>query len=212
MILQPYLHASRHKHAARRIRGAGGRFLNSDEARAFREQSVAGPPPSLDSADPDAHQSCEQQQHDEQQLQARRSQPPQVTLQEANQLEGSVCLYPRQAAPHSLVSNSSDATPHGVIGLQQGLRPGTFHHMHPSAGDASASDLPPRQASAAHGESVHAAAYGPAHRAGMAGPDEDVCTAAAESTAYKTVAQQGVSNPGAKPSFSLGSIGAVRVQ
>lgn len=38
--VQPYLHTSRHNHAARRVRGAGGRFLTSDEARAYREQAT----------------------------------------------------------------------------------------------------------------------------------------------------------------------------
>ena len=33
---QPYLHQSRHNHAARRVRGPGGRFLTADEVRALQ--------------------------------------------------------------------------------------------------------------------------------------------------------------------------------
>ena len=35
-VLQPYLHQSRHNHAARRVRGPGGRFLTSDEVKALQ--------------------------------------------------------------------------------------------------------------------------------------------------------------------------------
>ena len=34
--MQPYLHQSRHNHAARRVRGPGGRFLTADEVRALQ--------------------------------------------------------------------------------------------------------------------------------------------------------------------------------
>lgn len=34
--MQPYLHQSRHNHAARRVRGPGGRFLTSEEVKALQ--------------------------------------------------------------------------------------------------------------------------------------------------------------------------------
>lgn len=38
---KPYLHESRHNHATRRVRGAGGRFLNAEEARRVLEKRKA---------------------------------------------------------------------------------------------------------------------------------------------------------------------------
>ena len=40
-VAQPYLHKSRHNHAARRVRGAGGRFLPKAESEAELQQPVA---------------------------------------------------------------------------------------------------------------------------------------------------------------------------
>ena len=37
VCMQPYLHQSRHNHATRRIRGAGGRFLTAQEAKALEQ-------------------------------------------------------------------------------------------------------------------------------------------------------------------------------
>ena len=41
VFVQPYLHESRHNHARRRVRGAGGRFLNAEEARRVLEERKA---------------------------------------------------------------------------------------------------------------------------------------------------------------------------
>ncbi|MCJ1422152.1 hypothetical protein MMC29_000031 [Sticta canariensis] len=77
---RPYLHASRHKHATRRVRGAGGRFLTSDAAKVHLEQNGAAPELSLDLEDAFAEAAAShtgQTQQAQQSLPQDREQQPQ---------------------------------------------------------------------------------------------------------------------------------------
>lgn len=93
-VPQPFLHQSRHNHAARRVRGAGGRFLNADEVKALAasQQSGEGGQGSSDQSQP-------------------QSQAPGSSTQQAN---GTAGRQPNGA-------HASTSTLHQLGGVQNGL-------------------------------------------------------------------------------------------
>ena len=86
---QPYLHQSRHNHAARRVRGPGGRFLTSEEVKALQasgELSGTSNSASLSAPDkPGDSQGQAESAAQQQQQKRQQHRPPQQQEQQAPQ-------------------------------------------------------------------------------------------------------------------------------
>ena len=97
-VLQPYLHQSRHNHAARRIRGPGGRFLTSEEVKALQAAGeLSGNSNSASASAQDKDKPSDSQGQSEssaqQQQQGQGQGAPASALGQSNLVRGSLTLH-----------------------------------------------------------------------------------------------------------------------
>ena len=120
-MLQPYLHQSRHNHAARRIRGPGGRFLTSEEVKALQASGeLSGTSNSASLSNPDKPSDSQGQAESPAQKQQQRQQqqlPQRVTAGPSNL----VCPYPCLALIQSYHLRDESLAVLAVLGLRCGV-------------------------------------------------------------------------------------------